>query len=179
MNKMKLIPGANYYELYIINGYTKLSEECESFTIGLDEKIFYSILSKIDKNKFKFFQREYKEYQHKDIACQCFLNDEVKVFRTVPINIIKNDYSIILASNRSKLTLVNFPSTKNLEKISYIKKLIFRVSNRIYINFEIAIDISMNTNKIYSVYINYNHEDNVDFSIINKSINDILGLLSS
>lgn len=182
MNINMLIPGANYYEIYVINGINEKNkltlDTCNSFTIGLNKKIFYQILSKIDSQKFKFFQREHKEYQHKDMACQCFINDETKVFRSTPINISEQKNFIIIASNRTKLTLINFPSTKNLQKITYIKKLIFRITNRIYLNFEISVETTDPKEKIYTIYINYNHEDNVDFNMISKTINEIILLIT-
>lgn len=174
---MKLVPGANYYEIIVADKKEILTDTIIKFNVGLSEKNFYEIMSKIDGKKYKYFQREYKEYFHKDLICQCFINDDVKVQRKTPINIDENiDKNIIIAYNKNKLTLVNFPSTKNLHKISYVKKLIFRVSNRIYINFKISVD-AQTKNKNYIIYINYNHDDNVDFNITSTNIKEILEML--
>jgi hypothetical protein len=177
---MNLISGSNYYELFICEGKNKLNHVSEDteYNIGVSEKKFYDIMNRIDtKKNIKYFQREYKEYILKDLVCQRFINDEVKVMRKIPLNVSEfNNNYIQVAYNKTKLTLVNFDSTKNLHKISYIKKLIFRISNRIYINFEISID-SKTKNKIYLVYINYNHDDNVDINITNKCINDVIDML--
>lgn len=179
---MDIISGSNYYELFISEGKNILNSASEDieYNIGLSEQKFYDIMNKIDtKKNIKYFQREYKEYILNDLVCHCFTNDEVKVMKKIPLSIseLNNTPNFIqVAYNKSKLTLVNFDSTKNLHRISYIKKLIFRVSNRIYINFEISID-SKTKNKIYSVYINYNHDDNVDINITNKCINDVIDML--
>jgi hypothetical protein len=174
---MKLVPGANYYEIIIADKKEVLTDIITKFNVGISEKQFYDIMYKIDGKKYKYFQREYKEYFNKDLVCQCFLNDDVKVHRKVPINIDENiQNNIIVAYNKNKLTLVNFPSTKNLHKISYVKKMIFRVSNRIYINFKISID-SETKNKNYVIYVNYNHDDNIDFNIISRNIKEILDML--
>lgn len=175
---MKLVPDANYYEIFISNKNEVLTDTIMKFNIGLSEKQFYDIMYKIDGKKYKYFQREYKEYFHKDLICQCFTNDEVKVHRKNPINIDDaNEKNIIICYNKDKLTLVNFPSTKNLHKINYVKKLIFRVSNRIYINFKISMD-SETKSKTYVIYVNYNHDDNVDFNITSTNITEIFKILN-
>jgi hypothetical protein len=198
---MNIISGANYYELFISEGknvlnlssreapcrmashasHSSFASQDTEYNIGISEQKFYEIMNKIDmKKNIKYFQREYKEYILKDLVCQRFINDEVKVIRKIPLNVSElntnvNNF-IQVSYNKTKLTLVNFDSIKNLHKVSYIKKLIFRISNRIYINFEISID-SKTKNKNYLVYINYNHDDNVDFNITNRCINDIIDML--
>jgi hypothetical protein len=221
---MNIVSNANYYELFFCQGEKILNSDNNDLelNIGLSEKRFYEILYRIDptQNKnLKYFQREYKEYILKDIECHCFVNDEVKVMKKKPLCVTKNSNNnfVQIAYNKTKLTLVNFDSTKNLHKISYVKKLIFRVSNRIYINFEIsiapklaspsslcsqnqetletleknpmkcerserhvvamgAID-SETKKKNYKIYINYNHDDNVDINISNKSIDEIITMI--
>jgi hypothetical protein len=161
--------------------HSSFASQDTEYNIGISEQKFYEIMNKIDmKKNIKYFQREYKEYILKDLVCQRFINDEVKVIRKIPLNVSElntnvNNF-IQVSYNKTKLTLVNFDSIKNLHKVSYIKKLIFRISNRIYINFEISID-SKTKNKNYLVYINYNHDDNVDFNITNRCINDIIDML--
>lgn len=58
--------------------------------------------------------------------------------------------------------------------ISYVKKFSFRVNNRIYVNFETYI---IDDDEYFKVYLNYNHEKNVDMDIINKEIDNILSNL--
>jgi len=179
---MNLVPGANYYELFVYQDENVLNSENDDkqFGIGLSEKQFYEVLNKINATHkgFKYFQREYKEYVLKNLVCQCFTNDEVKVMKKKSLDVspLADEKFIQVAYNKTKLTLVNFDSTKNLHQISYIKKLIFRVSNRIYINFEISIDSKTKT-KSYMIYINYNHDDNVDFSVTEKSIKELISML--
>jgi len=178
---MELINGANYYEIYLINKNQNkiIKNSCEIYNISLDEQDFYNILSKIDQKKFKFFQKEYKEYINQEHICNIFTNDETRVYDKKNINIIEKEKFITIASNLNKLTLLNFSSTKNHNKISFVKKLIFRITNRIYLNFEISINTLYPKNKIYTIYINYNHDDTVDINIINKNINDIVRLITN
>lgn len=152
------------------------NDEFEIIDIGLSSEQFYKMLGNMKTSEFKFFQKEYKEYTHKDITCQSYVNDETKVFKRKHLSLQKYDEYVLFKSMRQKLTLLNFPSTKNLQQVMYVKKLIFRVSNRIYINFQISIDMNQQQ-KCYAVYINYNHEENVDVQLVNKSLGDIITIL--
>jgi hypothetical protein len=163
---MKIIENANYYEIIIMKSENVYDlGECE----------FSKILSKMISTDYKFFERQYKEYFIDDIIIHNYNNEETKVSKLKPKNYIDIDNYRIIGYQKTKLTSINYPSTTYIFNINYIKKLIFRVSNRIYINFEISLD--EDSLKTYKVYINYNHDQNVDFTLIDKTLDDIIKLL--
>lgn len=168
---------SNYIEIYL----TELEKSIDGLhiyktNIGYDS--FMSLLDTMRDRSFKFFQKEYKEYIYKDIICQCYTNDETKVFKkkTLKMSSLKN--WIVIYNNKIKQTLLNFPSTTDLQYTSYNKKLIFRVNNRIYVNFKISLDTNTN-NKWYEVYINYNHEENVDTQLAKTTLEEVIKMLES
>lgn len=170
------LPGVNYYEFFLCNQKDINDSDIQSYKIGLDVDTFYEIMSKMKNVEYKCFQKEYKEYIHKDLTCQSYINDDVKVFRKTNSFVNWNEKYLIIGSTFNKLTLLNFPSTTNIQQTSYIKQQIFRINNRTYLNFKVSID-SDTKEKTYTIYLNYNHEENVDVEMINKNINEIMNLI--
>lgn len=179
--------GENYYEIFITLGSKQLADD-QVYDIDLSKEQFYKILSSI--KDYKYFQKEYKEYIYSDIVYRILNknsnnknnNDLMKVFKQTPLKITNYDKFIVIGYNKNKLSILNFPSTTNIDQINYVKTLVFRITNRIYINFNITID-NKTRNKLYSIFINYNHDSNyksdtnIDINEINKTINDILSKL--
>lgn len=178
-----ILSTTNYVEWYLIKPIATDSieskESVDIYDINLTEEYFLNVLSRLknpEYKDFKFFQREYKEYTYDDLCCQAHTNDEVKVFKISNIKAIPDNNILKVESHRTKMTLLNFPSTKDIQQISYVKQLIFRVSNRIYINFKVSID-DLTKQKTYSVYVNYNHDGNVDTNMINDQLKSVLKVL--
>lgn len=162
--------GSNYYEIYINQG--------KGYEVGLSPETFRELLSCLARSntEYKFFQKEYKEYTYGDIIVHNYKNTETRVFKHTPVTIQELDNKMLLGYHRSKLTFLSVPSTKNIHDMKYIKKLIFRVNNRIFINFQIALDVD--GKKVYTVYVNYNHESNIDPEETEKLLNDIMSIIS-
>ncbi len=181
-----LSQGTNYVEIYLVSPINTIQKNdiTTIYNTNLDPDIFFKILASMKKyapQDIKYFQKEYKEYIVNDIVCQVYPSDnETKVFRKKPMNVDYNDkqHLLLLAFNKNKLTMLNFPSTKNINQTNYSKALIFRISNRIYLNFVISINEDMVDQKTYNIYINYNHDSNVDLPLINSSINKILEIIA-
>jgi len=83
---------------------------------------------------------------------------------------------ISLGFEKKKLSIINFPSTTAYNDIVDVQKMTYRISNRVFINFESRISsISM---KSYRIYMNYNHDPNVDWDIVKKDIMKAYKLLN-
>ncbi len=180
LSDTNFIAGTNYVEIYLVSPFNTCQENGNHvvYNTNLDPDIFFKSLASMKKysEEVKFFQKEYKEYIVNDITCQVYPNDnETKVFRKKTLGVEYKDHLLVISHNKNKLTMLNFPSTKNINQTCYSKSLIFRISNRIYLNF--VISINELKNKSYNIYINYNHDSNVDLSLINNSIMKILNTI--
>lgn len=164
---------SNYYEIYI---HPSLKKKDNSFEIGMNYDDFSYLLSCIARaqHDFKYFQKEYKEYIYNEVIVQNNNNTEIKVYRQNPNFIQYNNNCVCIGYTRNKMTFLNVPSTKNIFDINYVKKLIFRINNRIFINFQINMD--SNKEKTYMVYINYNHEQNIDVDGVTQILNKIFDI---
>lgn len=158
----------NYYE-YV------LTSDISKYDMG--KKTFFDILTKMALENHKCFEKKYKEYiVSNNITCHNYENKDIKIYTNKALYIENKDKYIIIGYNKTKQTILNYPSTNNIYVTNYIKKLIFRVTNRIYINFEIC--LQENKKKLYKIYINYNHDNNVDTKIINQNIDDLLKIIT-
>ena len=82
------------------------------------------------------------------------------------------DKYIMIKYNKENIPPINFPSTNNIHDMYHINKIIFKITNRIYINFELKKKIVNEKSEIFRrIYINLNNDKkNLD----NNDINDIL-----
>lgn len=183
--------GENYYEIFITMNNNKILND-QVYDINIDKDQFYKILASV--TDYKYFQKEYKEYVYTNIVYRILNkntsntntknnnNDLMKVFKQKPLKITNYDKFIVISYNKNKLSILNFPSTTNIDQINYVKTLVFRITNRIYINFNITID-NNTKNKTYSIFMNYNNDSNyksdtnIDINEINKTIKSVLSKL--
>lgn len=175
---------ANYYEIYIQPPSSKTVKNIigEEHDISLSRKDFRNLLSCIAKSNLniKPFQKEYKEYIYNDVIVHNYKNTETHVFRHTPMCIVKknndSNNNLLIGYQKNKLTFLNVPSTRNIYDIQYVKKLIFRVNNRIFINFQSS--VNLNQERSYSVFINYNHENNIEQDSVQNNITNLLNILT-
>ena len=119
---------------------------------------------------YKSFTKTYKQYVQDDIIYNNYENKEIKIYTVKPLSYEKvNTNFLKINYKKSKKNIQNiFPNA-----ISYIKKFSFRINNRIYVNFETSIT---DGEEFFKIYINYNHEKNVDMDVINKEIDVIMNI---
>jgi hypothetical protein len=72
--------------------------------------------------------------------------------------------------------MLNLPSTNRVNDVTYVRKLIFRINNRVYLNFECK--KHNNASYSYSIYLNYNHDNSVDYEASSSTIKKIIEKLA-
>ena len=178
MDKLPFESGANYYEIHIKPSLIlQERDELASADVSLTGKQFLDLLvaMKNSNESYKFFQKEYKEYQYTDLVVQNYKNTETRVFRQNFVTMNQGKNWLLTGYQRSKLTFLSVPSTTNIHDMMYVKRLIFRVNNRVYVNFQTS--LHQDGAKTYQVYINYNHENNVDQEGLMNTLNNVLSVL--
>ena len=162
---------ANYIEYYVIP--EDLGMNVYKVDLGLER--FTSILKVMSaREDLKYFQKSYKEYNYGDIIYQNYDNTETRVFRKVPISSVYENHVLKVPCQRQKLSIINVPSNTAYKEIYTVNHLIFRITNRIFLNML----VKRAANHVsYSVYVNYNHDDAVDCSQTDEKITEILDLI--
>lgn len=154
----------NYIEFFL---------KSDPSTTGFGEEEFYNALQKLKKTNHKYFQKEYKQYVIQNLFYENYDNQEVIVYEKNAVKVNREDPKWLeIHYSRNKLSMINLNSTRNVSSTNYVKKLIFRITNRIYINFEIKKNVETSTTSRY-IYINYNHDQGVDMNATAKVISEI------
>jgi hypothetical protein len=145
---------------------------------------FTYILQKT-KQTYKYvkpFSKTFKQFVFNNITYNITpKNGEVQVYSLNPISVMKKvDNCVAIGYHKKKLSILNFPSTTNYDDIRYITRTTFRISNRIFINFDELTSSSVECQeKTYHMYANYNHDTNVDWDTISTEISRVWSTIAS
>jgi hypothetical protein len=169
---------SNYFEFIVSEqDFQRSTSSFQSFPTSLEKERFYALMYKMMDTNYKYYQKQYKEAIIGDVVYQNYKNEEMSVFTMSSNDVIRvSDRLCALAYNRSKLSILSLPSTMNVYTENIIRKLIFRITNRVFVNFEHGINENV---KYYKVFINYNHDKDVDVSSIVSTIKNIIRILLS
>lgn len=179
-NILNIDKNCNYYELVFLNeknGSEKLLPEVEIYDYDLSKDKFYIILNHINnKINIKPYQKEWKEYLYDDIYYQTHnFNDEIKVHKKIGYNVEIFENWAIIKYIKTKQSPLNFPSTTKILIEMYIKSHIYRITSRIFLNFENYWNAKTNKSG-YKIYINYNHDNFVDTEPVLSKLKEITDL---
>ena len=150
----------DYMEVIFVKGSTPFG-----VTYDIQEDEFNMYLSKMRQyQQYKFFQVDTKEYYHRNLVLIKKIKDgtieETKVYQQTPLHVIDLNHFRVVSFEKKKLSTIAFPSSKTYDDIKHKRKLIFRVNNKIYINFQQELDGSNKMSR--KVYINFNNNKDTD-----------------
>ena len=173
----------NYLEINLVNSFfnknIKNKENQENshlniIDINWDDKSFNSMLMKfINDYGLKPFEKKFRILKHNDKNLIYSINDnKFNVNKQRFISYNKNANYILIKYQKENIPSVNFPSTNIIHDMYYINKIIFKVSNRIYINFEVKKKFKEGNSEIFRrIYINLNNDKkNLDNCSINQKL---------
>lgn len=143
-----------------------------------NDSVFFKMMQDMKDRGYNCFQKHTKEYVYRNMFYENNEKSQIRIYKKT-LNKIGNDINgwKILAFHKEKLPYHSFPSTTMLHSISYVSKATFKINNRIFVNFEKRRYTGDETtyNKIY---INYNHDDNVDVHSMKKAVCSIIDSLT-
>lgn len=168
---------SNYFEFHICNStYHNLDDTLGIYNTSLDRQQFYKFMYKMMDGNYRYHQKQYKEVFVGDVCYQNYKNEEMSI-HNIQTNTVESisDKMFAIAQTKNKLSILSVPSTLNIYSENMIRKLIFRISNRVFVNFENGMT---DNEKYYKVFVNYNHDKDVDVNVVVKNINDVLDKLT-
>lgn len=167
----KVVALGNYTEVVLLD---------EDTSYDISDKVFYRLINDIRSKGYNCFQKHFKEYVFRNMFFENNDQKQVKIYKkTLLYSVDMNNSAMkIMTFNKEKQPYHLFPASTMLHSISYVSRLIFKENNRVYINFEKRKyeeipDVSFN-----KVYINYNHDENVDLGSIQTAIEKCIMLIS-
>ena len=150
----------------------------------IPEERFEELLSKCRRQYGKCFQTDLKEYLYRDLRMIKKINDkneveETKVYQTSCVEVQddpKNKYKVA-TFYKKKLSPVSFPSTMIYDDVIKKRRTVFRINNKIYINFDKELSFKHQDGTLrHKVFINFNNNKDTD---IKESMNLIQQLQES
>lgn len=128
----------------------------------------------------KFYERKIKQYVKDNLYYEVVLDhkDEVSDIWSYVKSAVDYDVSegmVRVSYNKSKKPIHAFSSSHDLHDISYIKRLTFRINNRVFINFDFVCNVD--GKKYNKVFMNANIDQNVDCDYIQAEMEQYLDIM--
>ena len=154
------------------------------FQYSLSSDEFFNYMDKMQKKYDKCFQTDHKEYilnnmrLIKQVSETGDVDDtKVNMFHVLKTDVLSSELMMVIY-DKKKLPIVGFPSTSSLSGIKHVRRLIFRVNNRIFVNFQEE-KVHGSEEMCYRLFVNYNHSDGVDLKESVSKINMLINCLVS
>lgn len=163
----------NYYEITLLNSY---NPNIKYYDVNLSKEKFKQIMQKAAIKNLKFFQKQYTEEVWNNVHFQNDKNEDLKIIKKecITSKVVDTQF-VVIGFNKVKMSLLNMPSTTDIFSFNITTRLTLRLSNRVYINFETK---RIDDQDYFKVYINYNHDKNVDTVTTHKQIQQAISLLT-
>jgi hypothetical protein len=150
-----------------------ISSEISIIDVNWSKTNFINLLNKLIKsNQFKNpFEKQYRVLKYLELIHVNNITDNKYNLYSLELieNEIINNELLFMKYKKTNLAMFQFPSTNQLNDTFYLNKITFKITNLIYLNFEI-----MKKNDIeiyYRVYINFNNEKtNIDYTTIKSDL---------
>lgn len=171
-----------YDYLEVVIGRTTVDDSntiCE-YNVGKD--MFYKMLTSLKQSAiskdFKFFQNDYVETRHGNLQRMQYYQGkklmETKMYDMKAVHMECKPDHVKVYYQRQKVPDVMFPSSLTYDNIRRLRRLIFRINNRLFLNFQIEMNEKKGT--LYKVFLNFNNSRDADNMHIEKTIESILPL---
>ena len=167
----------NYIEIDIL---TKNIDDKNIIDVNWSKTDFVSLLNKIiESRKIKRpFEKQYRIMKCNNLIYSNNISDnKYNLFSTTYIDRNILDNKLLILYKKDNLPVFQFPSTNNYDDDYYTNKITFKITNLIYLNFEIK---KKGSELYYRVYINQNNDKvNIDHTLIIKNIRETIQIIDN
>jgi hypothetical protein len=174
----------NYVEYILINTNIAIdegnisNEPVSVLDTNIPEAVFSRLMKAIMQKHCKYYERKIKQYIHENTVYEVvFGKDPAPEIRAYvnsvdDVEYIKELGMLKLGSHKRKIPIHAFPSSSDIQDISYIRRVTFRKNNRIYINFDCT--RGHNGTIFRKVFANVNMDANIDHNYIMMELAPVL-----
>lgn len=172
----------NYIEIDILtkNILTKNIDDKNIIDVNWSKTDFVSLLNKIiESRKIKRpFEKQYRIMKCNNLIYSNNISDnKYNLFSTTYIDRNILDNKLLILYKKDNLPVFQFPSTNNYDDDYYTNNITFKITNLIYLNFEIK---KKGSELYYRVYINQNNDKvNIDHTLIIKNIRETIQIIDN
>lgn len=171
----QLSPTCNTFEFHVVE--PDLSDVTQGILrTGLSESVFDRRLAcakahlpgKPSYKTFKCYRTGSKVMENSGQP-----NEDVRVhsFQIITAEAVTDTW-VFTSCIKNKMAYHTFPCTPQLHDMCHVERLVYRLHNRVFLNFEKQTPEEQQRllPPIYKIYINYNHDPSVELSSIRQSI---------
>ena len=169
-------------EEYIVHDGNPISHKgVNAYNTNISEGAFAMYMQTLAGKNIKFYERNIKQYIKNDLHYETTLNhdgqQEIRVYTKQVLSCTRVTPKLIkMVSMKHKCAVHAFPSSSDIHNIIHTKRLIFRISNRVFINFDsysCACDCSGVSHKIF---INVNKDAGSDTEFLDQEVERLICL---
>jgi hypothetical protein len=143
----------------------------------VSDEFFTKCMERVKSFNYKYFQKSFKTYVSKDLYLENMGHQDIKVYGKTIISVDNTvPGKVTLSCHKEKKPYHAFPSTTTLHAVYYTNRLTFRINNRLYINFDV-VQHTETKDSMKRVFVNYNHDVNVDMEHITGSLENVMKTL--
>lgn len=180
MDISNLHENCNYVEFVLKHRNGSKDKNDKDIDISIDNAHMQQILHNLSKRNYKSFSKQFKTYIYNDITMENTDHQEIKVYQLGLVDATESNDFVTMMYSKDKLPFHAFPSTTNHDCIYYTKRLTFRIHHRVFINFDTQYYVDDVENKqINKVFVNYNHEGNMDTELIGSILTSLESLFQT
>lgn len=173
----------NYIEFVLITttettSTKKQYDGYDTYDINLSHQVCEKVYEYLQFKHFKSYERQVKQYIHNNLIYEIVYgkdaNPEIKAYHC-NIASVQQTFSNILqvSGSRTKTPIHTFPSSFDIQDVKYIKRLTFRLNNRVFINSDYYISEGCET-EYRKMYVNVNIDSNTDKDFIKVELEPLL-----
>lgn len=152
-------------------------DDYTSYTYDIPKDMFDGILQKMKATHYKYFQHDVLEKVLGNLVLSQKIEDghvvETKVHHVTPLQIYHSGAFVTVMMEKQKLASIMFPSVMRVDDEKMKRKLVFRINNKIYVNFQQEYSPISPNHIIRKIYINFNNSKHAD---VKESMNIIENL---
>lgn len=177
----------NYFEFVLLQHNTDDVKEqgndrdqgvpsVETLKTSMHKDTFYALMYKMMDTQYKYSHKQYRELIVGDVHYLNHKNEEVGVF-SITTHAVENidDKFCMFVQQKNKHSILSLSSSRKIYNDSVVRKMVFRISNRVFVNFEHGMT---DDSKYYKIFVNYNHDTGVDINNAINTIKKTMALLS-
>lgn len=176
--------GGNYIEIHL----GKLPSNHSNYDVfehSLEKDLFDRLISMLSRKYERAFEHDFMETVKGDtVLVRKFEDGNIVETRVNNIQVLDQWFDAIADSatnalnimiyDKKKVPVIMFPSTSSVHSVKYIRRLIFRINNRVYVNLQEEKFCDSLNDIYFRAYVNINYSEGIDNSDITGKVCGIL-----
>jgi len=123
----------------------------EILQTDIPENVFNVLLKQFaNRRNYKFFEKDFKCYTKGDVHCENYNNKDIRLIQKKLLDATIDHEEKVINCNyeHTKLPYHIFPSTMQIQDISYVKRATAKVHSRVSLHFDYVINPHINEGKV-------------------------------